>query len=300
MENCLFIGNGINRVEKVGVSWEKLLQKIYKEDTKPISDSLGMTIRYEYIEAKSEEKPIESKRKVANEVAANSEIIKGKSISYHMKLMQLPINSVLTTNYDYSLELVVNPLFVPTRVTSETIYSFRRKHIVANKEIFHIHGECRYPQSICLGFEHYAGTLEKMRSGLSRGTSKDEGKNRFQLYDVLKCISEPGEEWYYKFFLDNIFFLGFGFDHTEEDIWWLITYRRKMMMQYPGLIKNRLVVLDTTLDSNATKSEENAKRQVFNAMNIEVISMAGRTRREKYKNAISFLENECKNIKQEQ
>ena len=32
------------------------------------------------------------------------------------------------------------------------------------KAVYHIHGEIEAPNSLCLGFEHYSGTLEKMRS----------------------------------------------------------------------------------------------------------------------------------------
>ena len=61
----LFIGNGINRVEGVAISWDDLLGDLSSEKTRILSDYLGMTLRFEYIDAVSPNKAIDIKRAVA-------------------------------------------------------------------------------------------------------------------------------------------------------------------------------------------------------------------------------------------
>lgn len=286
----LFVGNGINRNEGISVSWDQLLKKLYAESTSDISDALGMTLRYEYIDSVTDETGINLKKKIASKVRRSSRKILKKPASNHKVLMGLPLDCILTTNYDYSLELAADANFVPSYHTREVLYSFRRYQESGGKRVYHIHGECQYPASICLGFEHYAGILEKMRAPIVKSTSKElGGEHKFHLYDVLSGLSPAGEEWFYRMFTNDVYFLGFGFDQSEEDIWWLLTYRRKLMKEYPGVIRNRIVLLDTELEEKRKGSLEHAKRRVLEAMRVEVFSCAGSTYAEKYESAMITL-----------
>ena len=122
----LFVGNGVNLVDKTSVSWGELLSNLIRMETKDISDELGMTLRFEFIEAVSSKKCIEIKRAIAKEVHENSMRIIGKHSSVHGQLMKLPIDTIITTNYDYSLEFAADKDFSPDRTTSEQLYSFYR------------------------------------------------------------------------------------------------------------------------------------------------------------------------------
>ena len=290
MNIILFIGNGINRVEGVAISWDDLLGDLSSEKTRILSDYLGMTLRFEYIDAVSPNKAIDIKRAVAKKTQETALQIIQKKHSIHKRVMLLPVQTILTTNYDYSMELSADSSFQPLYSTKERLYSFYRKQCVADKTVYHIHGECLYPQSICLGFEHYAGILEKMRSRLVLNTkTKAAGNNRFHIYDVLQGLSSPDDAWYYEFFRNNIYFLGFGFDQSEEDIWWLITYRKRLKDMYPDLVKNKLVLLDTTPKNKLKEPKEEAIRKVLVAMDVEIEEQTGRTYREKYMSALAYL-----------
>ena len=95
-------------------------------------------------------------------------ILPAKSI--YKCLLELPVEEFITTNYDYAIEKVLESTFVPRYVTRERLYSRYRTQSAGGKTVTHIHGECAYPESICLGFEQYAGTLEKIRSMLTTST----------------------------------------------------------------------------------------------------------------------------------
>lgn len=294
MSNVLFIGNGLNHVDKVAISWNSLLDSISTENTTDISKSLGMTLRYEYIDAVADAKAIDIKKKVAENTDKKARKIIEKKTTLHSRLMKLPIQTIITTNYDYALELSADVSFVPRQSTTERLYSFYRKQQSGEKTVYHIHGECRYPHSICLGFEHYAGALEKMRGRLVLNTHEKNTNKRFHLFDVLTGQINPDDAWYYEFFKSDIYFLGFGFDPSEEDIWWLITYRRKLKEKYPDLVKNKLVLLDTTPESKLRTPEEKAKRTLLDAMDVKVEKQKGRTYREKTISAVNYLEDICK------
>ena len=294
MSITLFIGNGINYADKVAISWGNLLASICSEDTESISETLGMTLRYEYIDAVSPSKSVEIKRDVAKKTAEKSKDITNKKNSFHERIMKLPVETVITTNYDYSLELSVDAQFTPTQNTKEKLYSFYRKQMVDETTVYHIHGECRYPYSICLGFEHYAGMLEKMRNKIVARTAEKDTNKRFHLFDVISGLSKSDGAWYYNFFTNNIYFLGFGFDPSEEDIWWLITYRRSIQEQYPDLVKNKLILLDVATSKEKKKPKEKDIRRVLKAMGVEIMNLDGRTHREKYKSAMAILEQKAK------
>lgn len=286
----LFVGNGINRNEGISVSWDELLKKLYAESTSDISDALGMTLRYEYIDSETATTGINLKKKISSSIRRTSRKIIKKPASIHQELMGLPFDCILTTNYDYALELSVDTSFSPEYHTREVIYSFRRYQESAGKRVYHIHGECKYPRSICLGFEHYAGMLEKMRAPIVKSTKKElGGEHIFHLYDVLNDLEAIGEEWYYRIFTDDIYFLGFGFDQSEEDIWWLLTYRRRLLKEYPNLIKNKIYLLDITLDDERNSTLERAKQKVLESMRVEIIHCMGNTYPEKYQNALKHL-----------
>ncbi len=287
----LFLGNGINLTEEVSIGWDPLLTSIQSEPSKDISAVLGTTLRFEYIDCKSEKKTIEIKRAIAQVLSGKAAEIVNKPKSIHQKIMALPINTILTTNYDYSLELAAVSSFMPSNTSAERFYSFRRFQEAGGKHVYHIHGECLYPSTICLGYEHYAGMLEKMRGSLVRTThTKENPSLRFHLYDVLKGYSPPSSEWYYRIFTDDICFLGFGFGSSEADIWWLLSYRSQLIKKYEGLLGNHLYVLDATPDKKAQRKEEVAKRRVLEAFGIEIIRLKGRTYRQKYHSALRLLE----------
>lgn len=288
--NALFVGNGINRKEGISEDWNQLLNSIDSKSTEDISKTFGMTLRYEYIDVTSTETGTKLKKSIAQSINKSSQKIRNIENSVHRSLMELPLDCILTTNYDYALEYAAEPKFKSKYTTKEQVYSFCRYQEAGGKRVYHIHGECAYPKSICLGFEHYAGILEKMRGTLVKSTHSDERKkHRFQLYDVLTGITEQPDEWYYKMFVDDISFLGFGFGAAEEDIWWLLCYRKRLIKEYGNLIHNHLRLLDVTPDDKLTELDKVALRKMLNVLDVEIVDFTGSIREKKYEAALRYL-----------
>jgi hypothetical protein len=106
---------------------------------------------------------------------------------------------------------------------------------VANKKFWHLHGDIQNIGSINLGYEHYCGQLQKMREYVT-GTykcSKEELNKKFEkaLLKRQYLNSPNGYSWLDLFFKDNITIkiIGLRLDFEEIDLWWLLTYRAKIL-----------------------------------------------------------------------
>ena len=211
----IFLGNGINQNEGLVYSWDKLLDKAIEpskrtSSTKTLSgtaatggikrpkvEGLSMTMGFELLEFFAVDKCIvnngyQLKKRIANTIIDKiGERTKEKGFDWnktiHARIMRLPVKTYFTTNYDYALEQSIDPDFNRQSTTQEITYS-RMRFQTANvegidKKIYHVHGEVKAPNSICLGFEHYSGTLEKMRYDLVRSTKKkDDSQDKHEFH----------------------------------------------------------------------------------------------------------------------
>jgi len=138
--------------------------------------------------------------------------------------------TVLTTNYDYALEGGNRKGW--KKHTKETEFSLYRKYTNGNHTVWHIHGDMDCISSICLGFERYIGTAQRLRGYiLNAETHKD-----FRTYKIREKLERfaSGEtdlvkSWADHFFLSDMDILGLGLDTSEIDLWWLLTYRKRLI-----------------------------------------------------------------------
>ena len=297
--NILLLGNGINLVEGLTSDWNSLLAEIAEKYGHTPEKSLSMTLGYEMLEnliLKSDSRETESSiHRVIAEKIENDNIRKKVdwSNSIHATLMSLPVTEIMTTNYDYSLEHSIKRDFKKQYRTKETIYSLQRFQETCGKKVFHIHGECGYPRSICLGFEQYAGSLQRIRSELTRPTRvKDKNDGRtFQLADVLAGISDiPENSWIYHFFVNDITILGLKLDSSEIDLWWLLSYRSKLKTTGKLPIQNRIRFLETSSNNTPEKKElSTQKEKLFKAFDIEYILCHGDRYEQRYEEALNHI-----------
>ena len=328
----LLLGNGINQNESLVCSWDDLLKTACKDDMKkrgksaaspvlPAVDGLTMTLGFDLQEFYAIDHNIakngtDLKRKIASSMTDTMDArVKEAGFDWkdtiHYQIMHLPVDTVLTTNYDYALETSVCPGFKSCIGSRETVYSRYRKHTVVTgsgpQTVYHIHGEVHAPRSICLGFEQYSGSLEKMRSDLVRTTKNAEDpadEHTFHLQDVMLGVKkENGEDendgaWYLRFFTDDIYILGLRLDFSEQDIWWLLDYRiRKMRYEKSVLsITNKICFFDTDAESRAHEGRYAARNDLLRAFGVEIIYLKGATYDEKYKKAVKRIRKELEAV----
>lgn len=126
-------------------------------------------------------------------------------------------------------------------------------------DVFHIHGDIFNKRSICMGYEHYAGIIEHLRTEIER---IEDNKTDCRIIQYLK-YNDLFEyyHWAYSFFENDIYIVGFGLDDVELDIWWLITYRAYLMtieskIGKERLINNKIYYYDSYLDETKKKKLE--------------------------------------------
>lgn len=252
LRQTLLIGNGLNRCSDSNIAWGDLLKDIAEEYVvEPGPDGVSFPLQFEAIvnqiidegKNKTSDPYVEIKHSITDKI---KKATLGSDTVHSSFTTIIGLDTILTTNYDQLLELTVDKDYDVKKETEsvrQDKYSLRvNPHHAGGKEFYHIHGFQEYDKSICLGYEHYAGMLQKLRSDVQRGkarsvverlmageTISDEGK-------ILKLSS-----WPYRFFTDDMYIVGLGLYESEIDLWWLLTYRAFLYYNHKDLIRNRIV-----------------------------------------------------------
>ena len=265
MENCLLIGNGLNRCLEGSISWDSLLQEVAETLGVTHNKYIAMPLEYEriinsYLEShisKTDSIYLETKTRIANKLS--NILLPGKSI--HQQLPSININTILTTNYDFLLEYTYNrsykdagtqQKYLPDATSTQGKVCFYHPHGIASRKL-----------SLCLGYEHYMGIVEKMRTNLNRKENNEKEKMliKQRLYNEL-----PFENtWYEKFYTSNIAIVGLGLTECEVDLWWLLTHRAFLYYSnYCGLQKkivNYIVYYDIIDDMKKNDADQENRRE---------------------------------------
>ena len=230
----LLIGNGINRLSNTSVSWEDILEKLVHTNNFPKEalKDIPNTILFECIKLESlstlHAGEVEAQKQIASMLA---EI---QPNAYHTRFIESGAKHIFTTNYDYCLEKAIT-----TPVASsgnETKYSLFRRKTFNGTSIWHIHGEIDRPKTIMLGFDHYAGCLQKMRKHLVGELEANEEQAIAALAGRLSQVKQEDLTWIEAFLQNDVDIVGLTLDFTEIDLWWLLGLKKMV-----GLVQSEFV-----------------------------------------------------------
>jgi len=229
MPKTLFLGNGINKLTNLGIGWDDVLNDLASEvdGTKLLKhkDYVPFTLIYEGLSSKSSEN---SKRGITPLKKKVAKLLRKMEFNpFHKQVMDLGIDHIITTNYDYSLENSISNFFKPENFRKESRYSIFRRAKVGNTNVWHIHGEIEKPETITLGHEQYSGQLEHLRKHLTSKKVSPFRKN----YSNFES-SDLEYSWGDVFLRDEIHIVGFSLDYSEIDIWWLLTFKAQYESRY--------------------------------------------------------------------
>lgn len=240
---CLLIGNGINRCCG-GLSWEELLQKIahrYFISTDTVSscpiafEQLKCAVLSRNIKLQSDE--------FAFDILAELDTLQtDKYAEILEQFMKLHFHNILTTNFDYLLERTLIADYQYDKYThyvvipQETKCSRIRHSKINDVNIYHIHGELGKKGTICLGNVHYATNLKAIMD-----TVLDYCKETDTYSLKEKVFSDDLISWAQFFFTRDIYIVGLGLYDCDMDLWWLIAYRRQLILSGEKRINNKVV-----------------------------------------------------------
>lgn len=229
----LVTGNGL--IYENTIKWSYLLQKVSRENIdmsryEKRRDKIGniefqvpnniLTLATSVIDDKERHKVYVDALKDYNQFS-NSKI---------NRLLKMPFDAILTTNYTYEWETELNPKyqkyssatkrkFTETTGVADAKYLLHTfNHITSESpEIWHIHGELRRPSSMILSHDEYARYIHKILSH-----NKARGYEYTKYFNNLKMKS-----WIDYFLLGDVYILGLSMDYSEFDLWWLLGRRMR-------------------------------------------------------------------------
>ncbi len=250
MQKTLILGNGLCRSMTNCPDWNDLLQSAGRE-LGHISPLLGAP--YPLDAQRMQIHALQANGNVSHAQAALarticrlssniSDSIAGPSKSVHTEqhdlanaLVSLPLDNLLTTNYDSAYESVLTSTDDPIKSgdvkkangEKPIRCSLIMHQMIGDKRVFHIHGSACNPTSICLTYETYFQYLEEIRKDLL---------SRFGLFGA----SRPDEDnqptyetdldtWPQLFLASDFAFIGLGLDACEITLWWLLEYRASIL-----------------------------------------------------------------------
>ena len=97
-----------------------------------------------------------------------------------------------------------------------------------------------------LGMDHYCGSIGKIDSYI-KGNYVHEGKKIPSMIDKLKSTEWKDENaisWIDLFFTKNIHIIGFGMDYAEQDIWWVLNKRKRIIKEEKASVDNKIYFYD--------------------------------------------------------
>ncbi|QTY27816.1 SIR2 family protein [Flavobacterium sp. CS20] len=290
---ALLIGNDINNATE-SYSWQDLINGLL--DYAKIERGLNQKNKpfpmlYEEIYLNSAKKYKTSERRLKKYIASQTRNMKPNEL--HKAILDLGIENIITTNYDLSFEKSADLDLKKCRnkgFIKESLYSVFRYHQTNKHKVWHIHGSQIAPNSITLGYEHYSGFLQQMRNYVATGTKGNYSKKDFlPMAKRIKSEDVKYESWIDLFFTHDIYILGLNLDFVEMHLWWLLTYRARVMVEKRFPINNKIVYF------YPSKYEKNSrhKLEMFKVNGVETIpeKLHGNYKLKYYERIINRIKN---------
>lgn len=229
----LLLGNGVNRAFGGG-SWGQLIRDISCNDALPEDCALHLPMPLRAILVTGDNVSVQLRRA--------GDILYGKlgdpgHVEMLQRLLEMNFDHILTTNFSYELEQAAQPdlrlsdqrlrhmmRHTDGRRQAEAKYLFYTYGVLdwrgKQGKVWHIHGEGRKPDSMVLGHYDYASLLEKISSyvrGEESRYRREQGRGE----------SVRVRSWADAFLFGDVYVLGFGFDVSEFDLWWLLNRKKR-------------------------------------------------------------------------
>lgn len=226
----LLLGNGLNRVYG-GASWAGLLEKINRTTfTTEQVKSMPFPMQAVLLSKDHVDVSLQDLQRELTQCELHPWLAEQLQ-----RLLALPFDCVLTPNFTYEIECAVTPNFLehPQRYLRHTqavpraekwfmlhtYYALPRER--GPLPLFHIHGEARAPNTVILGHYYYGNLLFCCDEYLTHRAPN----HRYPLW--LGQDDMPALSWLDYLILGDVYSLGFGFDTSEMDLWWLLCRKKR-------------------------------------------------------------------------
>lgn len=267
----LLLGNGINRAFQ-GDSWDEVLDTVkdkekFPQDAEdyvlpmPLKATLLTNDNYSEQLKKSKLNLSDAKYYNENESALISELIDGH------------FDYVITTNYTYEIEYSLLGKYVVNDNISKyfdhyykenaekkyTLHSFNNIPYRNTKTpIFHVHGESRKPSGMILNHYSYGKLLHRYEEWLDKDICNYKKIIKSDKYCAINS-------WIDAFILGDIYIVGFSFDTSEFDLWWLLNMKSRL-----GELSGKTIMYQPIEYDDSKQTSNIAKIKLLELFNVEI------------------------------
>ncbi|MGI6721170.1 MAG: SIR2 family protein [Anaerovoracaceae bacterium] len=148
------------------------------------------------------------------------------------EVLDLGLDEILTTNYSYEFEIAgykkkVHSLTrkqvgrmrkhtegVKRQEAKYRIYTYNQ---VGDNRIWHVHGEAAVPRSVVIGHQWYVDFVHRYQQQIMQVNNYRPEKGR----------RKTDFSWLGSFLRGDVYILGFDFDYSEIDLWWLLSKKQE-------------------------------------------------------------------------
>ncbi len=276
----LLLGNGLTR-DSGGKSWYEALEEIAEDKNKfaeylknPENIREGFWLPNTPLALVTAPVSDSERRKRYEDAFRQS--------SYHPiplleRLVCLPFQAILTTNYTYEVENALYEEFYNLKACTQRGKSIsyykgegRDTHLLQRcnvvfpeaPQIWHIHGEINRRSSVVLTHDEYARLITDVLGYLRKQ------ENRYA--DTVETFEF--HSWIDYLLMADVFILGQGFDYSEFDLWWMLGRRMREKAQ-----TGSIVFYEPGADCGGKK----AKHSALDALGVDVRNLGFSTKNEK-------------------
>lgn len=234
--NVLMIGNGVNRAFGK-TSWNALIDMIKtRDDINAEQLQSPMPLKAILLSNNKIDEQLKNVNQNSQEILYG--IVESEEQTKMLRqILTIGFDHILTTNYSYELEIaslgqisISKKQLLNMSTHTPQIKRVEAKFLLhsynevvceeANNKIWHIHGESRKPESIILGHYNYGSLMYKMKDYMDkRGKIYRNKEKTNEIIDI--------ESWLDAFVLGDVYVIGFRYDLSEFDLWWLLNRKAR-------------------------------------------------------------------------
>lgn len=310
MDKTLLIGNGINRAEECGPSWDSLIEEIRPPSLRLATDEgeeqIPQPIQFEMIGSyeglRLGRRRGDSYSGLKKKIASKLEDATFRPGELHRMVFDTDAANIITTNYDYCLEKASGDWdgSKATKWNSQQKYLLGSTGTAKGVRFFHAHGIQNVPSSICIGYEHYMGYIQHIRDALVKSKAGESGVEEPLVFRILRGEGVfDGAQWPLLLFSTDVAIVGLGLSFSEVDLWWLLTLRSALFSGsgQRGEIRNNITYYDITqIDEDERDREKrmanSAKAIALDGLHVNYRPIARRSYREGYAEVLRGLRDE--------
>lgn len=305
-EKTLFIGNGLNRTLESGLSWAQLMDEIGSDISEDAEAPFPLV--FEEIAAKNGasigRRNSDAYKELKNELACAIDNMHLEPSDAHFCFRDLPFSHFVTTNYDDTFEKMF-----PDKEDSKVKVGSSRNVLKSTsksgtKDFYHAHGITKWKNTLCLGHEHYASLIAKIRGELypSRKDEESDASDNNYVARLIKGEVSSGI-WPEYLFTNDVAIVGLELDYCEVDLWWLLSLRAACFAACKNLsdYDNRIIYFEPVVSddhSNGGHGDKRAeqrrrgKEAILRALSVDVRKIRSESYKDAYKKIAEVLKEE--------